>query len=72
MCYHNPNNECSTQSSGVHLKTLDVYVLIFKRIGMERLARDLSIYSMGLFPLVGHSAMSVRPKLLGKCNKFMA
>ena len=32
---------------------------------MERLSRDLSIYSMGLFPLLGHSAMSVRPKLFG-------
>ena len=36
---------------------------------MERLSRDLSIYSMGLFPLLGHSAMSVRPKLFGMSRK---
>ncbi|KAL5265755.1 hypothetical protein ACHWQZ_G006460 [Mnemiopsis leidyi] len=56
--------------SGVHLKTLEVYVIIFKRIGMERLSRDLSIYSMGLFPLLGHSAMSVRPKLFDIFDTF--
>ena len=42
---------------------------IFKRIGKDRLAQDLSIYSVGLFPLVRHAAMSVRPKLLGKFLK---
>ena len=54
---------------GVHLKTLEVYALIFKRIGTDRLARDLAIYSMGLFPLMGHSAMNVKPVLLDMFEK---
>ncbi|XP_069103129.1 protein DOP1A-like isoform X2 [Argopecten irradians] len=50
--------------SGVHLKALETYDIIFKCIGTQRLAQDLFIYSAGLFPLLGHAAMSVKPTLL--------
>ena len=48
-----------TLPSGVHLKALETYELIFKRIGHKGLAQDLFIYSAGLFPLLGNAAMSV-------------
>lgn len=50
--------------SGVHLKALESYDIIFKCIGTQRLAHDLFIYSAGLFPLLSHAAMSVKPVLL--------
>lgn len=50
--------------SGVHLKALETYNLIFERIGKKNLAEDLFIYTVGLFPLMGHSAMSVKPVLM--------
>uniref|UniRef100_A0A8D0CJW7 DOP1 leucine zipper like protein B n=1 Tax=Scleropages formosus TaxID=113540 RepID=A0A8D0CJW7_SCLFO len=50
--------------SGVHLKALETYEVIFKIIGTKWLAKDLFIYSSGLFPLLGHAAMSVKPVLL--------
>ncbi|CAB4005977.1 dopey-1-like, partial [Paramuricea clavata] len=50
--------------SGVHLKALETYNLIFERIGKKRLSQDLFIYSVGLFPLMSHSAMSVKPALM--------
>ncbi|XP_012945131.1 protein dopey-1 [Aplysia californica] len=50
--------------SGVHLKALETYDIIFKCIGTQRLAHDLFIYSAGLFPLLSHAAMSVKPILL--------
>ncbi|KAK3097876.1 hypothetical protein FSP39_014063 [Pinctada imbricata] len=50
--------------SGVHLKALETYDIILKCIGTARLAQDLFIYSAGLFPLLGHAAMSVKPVLL--------
>ncbi|XP_012276640.1 protein dopey-1 homolog isoform X2 [Orussus abietinus] len=50
--------------SGVHLKALDTYDIIFKCMGTNRLSHELFIYSAGLFPLLGHSAMNVRPSLL--------
>ncbi|XP_062580439.1 protein dopey-1-like isoform X4 [Saccostrea cucullata] len=50
--------------SGVHLKALETYDIIFKCIGTRRLAQDLFIYSAGLFPLLGHAAMGVKPVLL--------
>lgn len=51
--------------SGVHLKALETYELIFKRISKKGLAQDLFIYSAGLFPLLGNAAMSVKPVLMG-------
>ncbi|CAN0294004.1 unnamed protein product [Lampetra planeri] len=50
--------------SGVHLKALETYEIIFRIIGSKRLARDLFLYSAGLFPLLANAAMSVRPALL--------
>ena len=50
--------------SGVHLKALETYDLIFKSIGTERLVQELSIYSNGLFPLLSHAAINVKPSLL--------
>ncbi|XP_033225159.1 protein dopey-1 homolog isoform X2 [Belonocnema kinseyi] len=50
--------------SGVHLKALDTYDIIFKCMGTNRLSHELFIYSAGLFPLLGNAAMNVRPSLL--------
>ncbi|XP_054856507.1 protein dopey-1 [Eublepharis macularius] len=49
---------------GVHRKALETYEIIFKIIGPKRLAKDLFLYSSGLFPLLGNAAMSVKPALL--------
>lgn len=38
--------------SGVHLKALETYDVIFSNTGQERLACELFIYSSGLFPLL--------------------
>ncbi|XP_040279050.1 protein dopey-2 isoform X1 [Bufo bufo] len=51
--------------SGVHLKALETYEIIFKIIGTKWLSRDLFLYSSGLFPLLSHAAMSAKPLLLG-------
>ncbi|CAH0546183.1 unnamed protein product [Brassicogethes aeneus] len=50
--------------SGVHLRALDTYDLIFTSMGPNRLSSELFIYSAGLFPLMGHAAMNIRPTLL--------
>ncbi|XP_008120029.2 protein dopey-1 isoform X1 [Anolis carolinensis] len=49
---------------GVHRKALETYEIIFKIIGPKRLAKDLFLYSSGLFPLLANAAMSVKPALL--------
>ncbi|XP_068137647.1 protein dopey-1 isoform X4 [Hyperolius riggenbachi] len=49
---------------GVHRKALETYEVIFKIIGPKRLAKDLFLYSAGLFPLLTNAAMSVKPVLL--------
>ena len=50
--------------SGVHLKALATYDVIFKCMGTNRLAQELFLYSAGIFPLLGNAAMNVRPTLL--------
>ena len=50
--------------SGVHLKALTTYDVIFKCMGTNRLAQELFLYSAGIFPLLGNAAMNVRPTLL--------
>ena len=50
--------------SGVHLKALETYDLIFRCIGTDRLIQELYIYSKGLFPLLSHAAINVKPALL--------
>lgn len=56
--------------SGVHLKALETYDVIFSSIGVDRLASELFIYSAGLFPLLGYAAMNVRPSLLEIYEKY--
>ncbi|XP_031436903.1 protein dopey-2 [Clupea harengus] len=56
--------------SGVHLKALETYEIIFKIIGTKWLARDLFIYSSGLFPLLSHAPMAVKPVLLGLYERY--
>ncbi|XP_068428257.1 protein dopey-2 isoform X2 [Clinocottus analis] len=56
--------------SGVHLKALETYEVIFKIIGTKWLAKDLFIYSSGLFPLLGHAAMAVKPILLALYERY--
>uniref|UniRef100_A0A3B4A3Z7 Uncharacterized protein n=1 Tax=Periophthalmus magnuspinnatus TaxID=409849 RepID=A0A3B4A3Z7_9GOBI len=55
--------------SGVHLKALETYEVIFKIIGTKWLAKDLFIYS-GLFPLLSHAAMAVKPVLLALYERY--
>ncbi|XP_050727465.1 protein dopey-1 homolog isoform X4 [Eriocheir sinensis] len=50
--------------SGVHLKALETYDIIFKCMGTNRLSQELFIYSAGLFPLFSSAAMNVRSALL--------
>uniref|UniRef100_A0AAR2L0S7 Dopey N-terminal domain-containing protein n=1 Tax=Pygocentrus nattereri TaxID=42514 RepID=A0AAR2L0S7_PYGNA len=56
--------------SGVHLKALETYEVIFKIIGTKWLAKDLFIYSSGLFPLLAHASMSVKPPLLTLYERY--
>jgi hypothetical protein len=50
--------------AGVHIKALETYDVILQRVGPRGLARDLSLFSLGLFPLLAYSSTRVRPALL--------
>lgn len=50
--------------SGVHLKALESYDLLLRAAGPQRLGTELFLYGAGLFPLLAHAAMNVRPALL--------
>ncbi len=56
--------------SGVHLKALEVYRVLFENIGQENLSKDLFLYANGLFPLLANAALSVKPVLLQLYEQF--
>lgn len=50
--------------NGLQLKALETYDLLFKAIGSDNLMQELSKYSNGLFPLLSHADLNVKPALL--------
>lgn len=50
--------------SGVHLKALETYHIVFERIGPTHLAYDLPLYAGGLFPLFSYCATALKAPLL--------
>eukprot|EP00127_Corallochytrium_limacisporum_P000930 Clim_evm14s33 gene=Clim_evmTU14s33 len=49
---------------GVHLKTLEVYDVIFSDVEQERLVQDIHLYGLGLFPAFAGATITVRSALL--------
>ena len=58
--------------AGVHIKTLETYDVVLTRIGAAGLARDLSHFSLGLFPCLQYSSTRVRPALLDLFERHYA
>ncbi|ELP84256.1 hypothetical protein EIN_065010 [Entamoeba invadens IP1] len=50
--------------SGVHNQVLDLFNLLFERIGNDRLEADLWCFTPGLFPLIRSGSTEVRVKIL--------
>jgi len=61
----------SSLPSGCHIKALETYDIIFSRIGQERLARDISIYATGLFPLFHLASTDVRVRIIHLYEKHI-
>ncbi|KAL9122415.1 MAG: hypothetical protein Q9187_001035 [Circinaria calcarea] len=57
--------------SGVHQKTLDLYVYIFSSLGRDRLSMDLSLYLPGLTPVLSFASLSVKPAVLTLFENFI-
>ena len=47
-----------------------IFRVIFDRIGHDGLARDLFLYSSGLFPLMEYGSMQVRPIILDLYEQY--
>lgn len=50
--------------NGVQMKALETYDHLFKAIGSDNLMQELSKFSNGLFPLLSHADLNVKPSLL--------
>ncbi|CEP63217.1 Dop1p LALA0_S07e05094g [Lachancea lanzarotensis] len=50
--------------SGVHLKTIEVYSIIFDKIGIDNLSKECNIWIPGLLPLMSYASMSVKGPLI--------
>ena len=56
--------------SGVHQKALDVYTVIFERIGSEKLLKRIPMFSYALFSFFEYATMSVKPVILNIYERF--
>ncbi|OAF71519.1 hypothetical protein A3Q56_00724 [Intoshia linei] len=56
--------------SGVHLKCLETYELIFSQIKPEILSENLFIFASGLFPVMSYAALNVKSYLLGIYERY--
>eukprot|EP01134_Creolimax_fragrantissima_P003076 CFRG3076T1 len=56
--------------AGVHLKAIEVYQIIFKRLGPIQIRKDLYLYTMGLFPLFYYASINVKVALFDLYEKY--
>jgi hypothetical protein len=52
---------------GVHLKTLEVYSMVLRRLHAVQLTEDLPLYSAGLFPLFQYASTRVKVRTSRWC-----
>ncbi|EMH74158.1 dopey domain containing protein, putative, partial [Entamoeba histolytica HM-1:IMSS-B] len=57
--------------SGVHMQVLELFVMLFERIGEDRLVEDLWCFTPGLFPLIRSGATDIRTKILDIIKKYL-
>ncbi|ODQ67677.1 hypothetical protein NADFUDRAFT_50096 [Nadsonia fulvescens var. elongata DSM 6958] len=57
--------------SGVHQKTLEVYVTVFERLGSEALASSIAVWIPGLLPLMAYASTNLVPHLLELFNQHI-
>eukprot|EP01050_Picozoa_sp_SAG11_P031253 SAG11_NODE_9630_length_894_cov_1.740881_1_plen_262_part_01 len=62
---------CTSATDAVHIKSLELYEIIFIRVGKEQLAADLALYTLGIFPLFGHAAPPAQLKILEIVEKHL-
>jgi len=57
---------------GIHKTTLNIYAIIFEQIKDDRdlLAKDIAIYSFGLFPFFPKSSIQVKPEMIEIFRKY--
>ncbi|CCH45045.1 hypothetical protein BN7_4623 [Wickerhamomyces ciferrii] len=46
--------------SGVHQKTIEVYVFIFNELGVDALAKDVNIWIPGILPIMQFASISIK------------
>ncbi|GJQ09638.1 hypothetical protein GpartN1_g1429.t1 [Galdieria partita] len=64
--------QCLSKSlpSGVHLKALEVYDIVFSRFHSALTLRDMHLFGLGLFPLYPAASTTTRPLLLQLFEKY--
>ncbi|KAL6945281.1 hypothetical protein ACO0QE_002731 [Hanseniaspora vineae] len=57
--------------AGVHSKTLEVYSIIFDKIGIETLSNQCNIWIPGVLPLMTYATLSVKPQLIEVYEEYI-
>lgn len=57
--------------SGVHQKTIEVYNVIFSKIGIEALNKECNIWVPGILPLMSYASISVKGPLIDLYENYL-
>ena len=57
--------------AGVHSKTLEVYSIIFDKVGIETLSSQCNIWIPGILPLMTYATLSVKPQLIEVYEEYI-
>ncbi|KAH3901961.1 related to Protein dopey [Saccharomycodes ludwigii] len=57
--------------SGVHSKTLEVYTIIFSKIGLDTLNQQCNIWVPGILPLMNYASISIKPQLIDLYENYL-
>ncbi|SCV00115.1 LAME_0G07602g1_1 [Lachancea meyersii CBS 8951] len=57
--------------SGVHLKTIEVYSIIFNKIGVDTLSKECNIWVPGILPLMSYASISVKGPLIELYEQYL-
>ncbi|EMH73565.1 dopey domain containing protein, putative, partial [Entamoeba histolytica HM-1:IMSS-B] len=57
--------------AGVHNQVLELFSLLFERIGQNRIMADIWCFTPGIFPLIRSGATDIRTKILDIIIKYI-
>lgn len=57
--------------SGVHQKSLEIYQLVFKELGIDTLSSNVNVWIPGILPIIQYASISIKPMVIQLHKDFL-